>query len=98
MALDGLVEINVKLVVSADGPFAIRATAVFSFVLVVFEGVHYVIDQECGHPIFMRPGLPLRTDRRVHLAHGEFRVPPPVVPDELSPETDNSHWSGSDVG
>ena len=89
MALDGLVEINVKLVVSADGPFAVRAAAVFSFVLVVFEVVCDVSDQECGHGLLMRPVLQLRTDCRVHLAHGEFRFSPPVVPDELSPETNS---------
>ena len=89
MALDGLVEIDVKLVVSADGPFAMRAAAIFSFVLVVFEVVRDVIDHEWGHSLLMPPVLQLRTDRRMHLAHGEFRFSPPVVPDELSPETNS---------
>jgi len=46
MALDGLVEINVKLVVSANGTFAMRAATLFAIVLVVFEVVCDVIDHE----------------------------------------------------
>ncbi len=89
MALDGLVEINAKLVVRANGTFAMRAAALFSFVLVVFEVVRDVIDHEWRDSLLMRPVSQLRTDRRVHLAHCEFRFFPPVVPDELSPETNS---------
>ncbi len=89
MAVDGLVEINAELVVSANGSFAMRAAAFCSFVLVVFEVLRDVFDHECRDSLLMRPVSQLRTDRRVHLAHCEFRFFSPVVPDELSPETNS---------
>ena len=98
MALDGLVEIDVKLVISADGAFAVRAAARLAIVLIVLELVCDGFDEEWGHTLLMPPEDQWGTDRRMHLAHCEFRFFPPGSPDELSPETDNSHWSESDAG